>query len=223
MSPNLTAALLAERARRVTTIDIPEIDATVSIRTATAKEGFDYTARNAALFEDPDVVTIDQRMALMEDMCMALVVDPERDYAPVFSGDNRPSALLPVEGFTALVLGVLRAAGLAPKVEVAEETVGVPEASFGPLVLVAPTPGAESTPGAPLDHSTTGETNANGQTAATATETGATATAPVTAASSDLDLDPGPDPALDQDPTPAPTPVSASPNITDSFIVSPLN
>lgn len=165
MSPNLTAALLAERARRVVSVEIPEIDATVSVRIAVAREGFEYETKNAKLLADK--ADIETRMAYMEDVVMALVVDPDT-LEPVFSDNNRPSTVLPVDGFTALILGAMRTAGLMTK-EVSTEA--------GPLAVEETTEALSGTPGT-LPGLSTGQGQADmspmpqipAQTAQTATE-----------------------------------------------------
>jgi len=113
MSPNLTAALLAERAKRVTAVDIPEINATVHVRKPSYNEGRDYARKSTAvtMAGDGQDNSQDARIALMEDMLILLVVDPET-MEPLFSVDHRPSDIFPVEEFMAFMLTCLNATGI---------------------------------------------------------------------------------------------------------------
>jgi len=143
MSPNLTAALLAERAKRVTAVDIPEINATVHVRKPSYSEGINYARKNKDLPKAGDGGeggdNQDVQIALMEDMLILLVVDPET-MEPLFSADHRPSDIFPVEEFMAFMLTCLNATGIlnttpvttaATTVEVSDTREG--EEGAGPL------------------------------------------------------------------------------------------
>lgn len=112
MSPNLTTALLEERLKKLTPVEVSELNATLYVRPLSFKEGLEFNRRIGVLSGDE---LTDERVAFMDDVTSRVVVDPGTGN-PIFTTENPPSAVLPVSDYMAVALAILRAIGIVPKV-----------------------------------------------------------------------------------------------------------
>lgn len=106
MSPNLTAALLEERRKKLTPVEVPEADLTIHVRELSFKEGRDYSHAVTLL----DTSDVDQRNVFMANIASSIITDPET-FKPVFS-DANPIDALPLRVYNAVVLAAVAAAGM---------------------------------------------------------------------------------------------------------------